>query len=114
MVFRRVNGKIIGSAEDAPKYPAGDSKGPQHIVKGVLRDIRCSYPTVLALDVYQGGKALTLYSNNYYKIVFTTAYDSDDEIKPCTAIEDMKASVKYAEVTDKNVAGQILAIELSK
>jgi tetratricopeptide (TPR) repeat protein len=114
MVFRRVNGKIIGSAEDDPKYPAGPSKGPQHIVKGILRDIRCSYPTVLALDVDQGGKVLTLYNNDYYKIVFTTAYDFDDEIKPCTAIEDMKASVKYAEVTDKNVAGQILAIELSK
>jgi tetratricopeptide (TPR) repeat protein len=115
MVFRRVNGKIIGSAEDDPKYPAGDSKGSQHTVKGILRAIRCSYPTVLALDVDQGGgKLLTLYSNNYYKIVFTTAYDSNDEIKPCTAIEDMKASVKYAEVTDKNLAGQILAIELSK
>jgi tetratricopeptide (TPR) repeat protein len=114
MVFRRVNGKIIGSAEDDPKYPAGDSKGPQHTVKGILRAIRCSYPNVLALDLDQGSKVLTLYSNNYYKIVFTTAYDSNDEIKPCTAIEDMKASVKYAEVADKNVAGQILAIELSK
>jgi tetratricopeptide (TPR) repeat protein len=114
MVFRRVNGKIIGSAEDDLKYPAGDSKGPQHTVKGILRAIRCSYPNVLALDVDQGGKVITLYSNNYYKIVFTTAYDFNDEIKPCTAIEDMKASVKYAEVTDKNVAGQILAIELSK
>ncbi|MGD0445039.1 MAG: hypothetical protein ABSA39_13985 [Edaphobacter sp.] len=114
MVFRKVNGKIIGSAEDDPKYPAGDSKGPQHTVKGILRAIRCSYPTVLALDIDQGGKVLTLYSNNYYKIVFTTTYNSDEEIKPCTAIEDMKATVKYAEVTGKNVAGQILAIELSK
>ena len=114
MVFRRVNGKIIGSAEDEPKYPAGDSKGPQHTIKGTLRAIRCSYPTVLALDVDQAGKIITLYSNNYYKIVFTTTYDSNDEIKPCTAIEDMKATVKYAEVTDQKVAGQILAIELSK
>ena len=114
MVFRRVNGKIMGRAEDDPKYPAGDSKGPQHTVKGVLRAIRCSYPTVLALDVDQGGKVVTLYSNNYYKIVFTTAYDSNDEIKPCTGIEDAKASVKYAEVSDQRVAGQILAIELSK
>ena len=59
-------------------------------------------------------KKITLYNNNYYKIVFTTTYDSNDEIKPCTAIEDMKATVKYAEVTDQKVAGQILAIELSK
>jgi tetratricopeptide (TPR) repeat protein len=114
VVFKRVDGKMIGVTEEAPNYPAGDSKGPQHTVKGVLRDIRCSYPTVLALTVEQSGKKVTLYTNNYYKVVFTTTYDSNDEIKPCTAIEDMKASVKYAEVSDQKVAGQILSIELSK
>ena len=79
-----------------------------------IQIIRCSYPTVLALTVEQSGKKVTLYANNYYKVVFTTTYDSNDEIKPCTAIEDMKASVKYAEVSDQKVAGQILSIELSK
>jgi hypothetical protein len=74
-----------------------------------------SYPTVLALSVEQAGKMITLYNNNYYKIVFTTAnYEPDGDIKPCSGIEDMKASVKYAEVADKVVAGQILSIELSK
>ncbi len=115
VVFRKVDGKIAGVTEDKPNYPTEDSKGPQHTVKGVLRDIRCSYPTVLALTVDGSGKQTTLYTNNYYKVVFTTAnYEPDGDIKPCTGIEDMKASVKYAEVTDKNVAGQILAIELSK
>jgi len=114
-VFQRVNGKIIGITEDTPNYPTGDSKGPQHTIKGTLRNIRCSYPTVLALSMDQAGKTITLYTNNYYKVVFTTAnYEPDGDIKPCTGIEDMKATVKYAEVSDKNVAGQILAIELSK
>lgn len=115
IVFKRVDGKTIGTAEDAPNYPTEDSKGPQHTVKGILRDIRCSYPNVLALTVDNSGKKTTLYTNNYYKVVFTTAnYDPNGDINPCTGIEDMKASVKYAEVTDKNVAGQILTIELSK
>jgi tetratricopeptide (TPR) repeat protein len=116
VVFRRVDGKIIGMTEDTPNYPTGDAKGSQHTIKGVLRNIRCSYPTVLALTVDQSsGQKTTLYTNNYYKVVFTTInYEPDGDIKPCTGIEDMKASVKYAEVTDKNVAGQILAIDLSK
>ena len=116
ILFRRVDGKIIGVTEDAPNYPTEDSKGPQHTIKGILRDIRCSYPNVLALTLEDPtGKKTTLYTNNYYKVVFTTAnYEPDGEIKPCTSIEDMKASIKYAEVADKNVAGQILAIELSK
>jgi tetratricopeptide (TPR) repeat protein len=116
VVFQRVNGKIIGMMEETPNYPAADSKGMQHTIKGVLRNIRCSYPTVLALTVEQpSGQKTTLYTNNYYKVVFTTInYEPDGDIKPCTGIEDMKASVKYAEVTDKNVAGQILTIDLSK
>jgi tetratricopeptide (TPR) repeat protein len=116
VVFRKVDGKITGVTEDKPNYPTEDSKGPQHTVKGVLRDIRCSYPTVLALTVdAPAGKKTTLYTNNYYKVVFTTAnYEPEGDIKPCTGIEDMKATVRYAEVSDKTVAGQILAIELSK
>jgi tetratricopeptide (TPR) repeat protein len=116
LIFRRVDGKIIGMSEDKPNYPGEDSKGAQHTIKGVLRDIRCSYPNVLALTVdAPSGKKTTLYTNNYYKVVFTTAnYEPDGDIKPCTGIEDMKATVKYAEVTDKSVAGQILSIELSK
>jgi tetratricopeptide (TPR) repeat protein len=115
MVFRRVNGKMLGTPEDAPNYPTGDSTGPRHTVQGILRGVQCSYPNVIALSVDHGGKTIALYNNNFYKIVFTTAnYEPDGDIKPCTGIEDMKASVKYAEVSDKAVAGQILAIELSK
>jgi tetratricopeptide (TPR) repeat protein len=115
IVFRRVNGKMIGTSEEAPKYPTGDSTGARHTIEGILRGVQCSYPNVIALSVDHGGKMVTLYNNNFYKIVFTTAnYEPDGDIKPCTGIEDMKASVKYAEVSDKAVAGQILSIELSK
>ena len=115
VVFRRVNGKMIGTSEDTPKYPTGDSTGARHTIQGVLRGVQCSYPNVIALSVDHGGKMITLYNNDFYKIVFTTAnYEPDGDIKPCTGIEDMKASVKYAEVSDKAVAGQILSIELSK
>jgi tetratricopeptide (TPR) repeat protein len=115
MVFRRVNGKMMGTPEEAPNYPTGDSAGPRHTVQGILRGVQCSYPNVISLSVDRAGKMITLYNNNFYKIVFTTAnYEPDGDIKPCTGIEDMKASVKYAEVSDKVVAGQILAIELSK
>ena len=44
----------------------------------------------------------------------TQNYGPEDDIKPCIGIEEMKATVKYAEASDKAVACQILAIELSK
>jgi Tfp pilus assembly protein PilF len=115
IVFRRTNGKMIGTREDTPQYPIGDSAGPRHTIQGILRGVRCSYPNVIALNVDHAGKTIALYNNNFYKIVFTTAnYEPEGDIEPCTGIEDMKASVKYAEVSDKVIAGQILEIELSK
>lgn len=105
MIYREVNGKVVGTMEDIPNYPAGASKGPQHTIRG----------TVLALTLEQPGKKIPLYTNNYFKVVFTTAnYEPNGDIKPCEGIQDMKATIRYAEVSNKNVAGQILAIELSK
>ncbi|NYF79545.1 tetratricopeptide repeat protein [Granulicella arctica] len=115
VVFKKVDGKMIGTTEAAPKYPAEDSTGPRHTITGVIRGVQCSYPAVIALSIEQAGKAISLYNNNFYKIDFTLGnYTSNDEIKPCTDIEGMKASVKYAEISAPNVAGQILAIELNK
>jgi tetratricopeptide (TPR) repeat protein len=96
-------------------YPDAPPTGPHHTVKGILRSVHCSYPTVLALEVDHAGKLLSLFSNNYFKVPFSTVgYVSTGDIDPCKAIEGMKASVEYIDVTDKRVAGQIVSIELSK
>jgi len=100
---------------EAPKYPTEEPTGKHHNVKGMLSNVHCYYPAVITFDVDQGGKKVSLYRNNYYKIVFSTAnYTPTGDIKPCTEIQGMKASVDYAEVSDKTIAGQIVSIELSK
>ena len=96
-------------------YPDAPPTGPHHTVRGVLRAVRCSYPTVLTLTVDHAGKLTSLYSNNYYKIPFSTLnYAPTGDLDPCTGIESMKASVEYIDVTGQPVAGQIVSIELSK
>ena len=115
LVFRRVDGTMVGRIEERPHYPEGEAKGPHHKIQGILRDVRCSDRTVIALNVDLGKRTVPLYSNNYFKITFTAGnFTPDSEVKPCTGIEGMKALVDYAEVTDKAVAGQIVSIELSK
>ena len=47
--------------------------GLHHTVTGVLRGVKCSAPNVLRVTVDQAGKKISLYANDYYKIVFTTA-----------------------------------------
>ncbi len=119
----RRNGRIVvvntpGPA--APAFPTGAPTGPHHTASGTLRGITCTYPTLLTLTLETSGKSNTpgkpvqLYSNNYFKITFTTTYDTTRDILPCTEIEGLKARIDYGEVNDPRVAGQIVAIELSK
>ena len=100
--------------EEEPALPAG-APGARHIVSGVLRGVKCSDPTVLRVTLDAAGKPISLYANDYYKIVFTTAgYTTNEELHPCKDIEGMKARVVYGEVKDARVSGEILSIQLSK
>jgi tetratricopeptide (TPR) repeat protein len=111
----------VAAADSAPDpgYPAGPASGVQRTVSGVLRGVKCQYPTLLTLTLEKPGgapnKPVALYTNNYFKIQFSAAnYKATQDILPCSGIEGMKAKVVYAEVTDPRVAGQILSIELSR
>jgi tetratricopeptide (TPR) repeat protein len=96
-------------------YPADVPNAPKHTVAGVIRDVHCAYPTVLTLSVESSGKKVPLYTNNYFKVAFTTNFEVKDSVNPCKMIEGLKAKVQYAEVTsDKTVVGRVTAIELSK
>ncbi len=109
-------GRSSGPSEPEPTpFPESPVPGAHHKARGVLHAVRCGYPTVLTLEVEQAGKAIALYTNNYYKIPFTTAnFILTDDIDPCKGIEGMKASVEYTDVTNKLVVGKIVSIELSK
>ncbi len=104
-------------AEDGPKYPTEAPTGPRHTVRGILRNVQCSYPMAITLNIEPGGKAaaVSVYRNNFSQIIFSVMnFTPKSDLNPCTDIEGFKAKVEYAEVSDKSIAGQIVAIELSK
>jgi tetratricopeptide (TPR) repeat protein len=104
-------------SHEGPKYPTEALTGPRHTVRGILRNVQCSYPMTITLNVEPGGKAkaVSVYRNNFSQIVFTVMnFTPKSDLNPCTDIEGFKAKVEYAEVSDKSIAGQIVAIELSK
>ena len=114
-----LNGKPVNviqpTAEKDPEFPAGAPTGPRHTVSGVIHSVKCIYPAVLTLTLEGKAQPVSLYASNYYKVAFTTAgYEAKDPINPCSQIEGMKAKIDYGEVEDKRVAGQIVAIELSR
>ncbi len=115
--MRMVGGRsiLIREASTTPRYPTEPPTGARHTVRGILSGVQCYYPSIMTLSVDEGGQTISLYSNNYLHIEFSASnFTPQGTMNPCTTIEGMKASVQYAEVSDKSVAGQILSVELTK
>lgn len=108
-----VGGVVIKST--APKHPTEAPRGPKHVAMGVITNVHCEAPAIIELKIEDGGKSISLYSNDYFKIDFaTTNYAPKDEINPCTDLNGMKARIQYSETSDNSIDGQILSVELSK
>jgi Tfp pilus assembly protein PilF len=102
-------------ADSQPPYPPTPASGAHHTVAGILHGVKCSYPTLFTLDLVQPKQTISLYSNNYMKVPFTTNYlIGKGSLDVCGNIEGMKARIEYADVSDPRVKGQIISIELSK
>ena len=113
------DGAVTTNSDSGPTeertFPAPAANAPHNSALGTLRNVKCSYPAVMTIDVESKGKTVSLFASNYYKVSFTTlGFVPTGDLKPCTGIEGMKAKVDYAEVSDKTVSGQILTIQLTK
>jgi tetratricopeptide (TPR) repeat protein len=103
------------SPSGAPHFPAGPPTGPQHIARGIVRNVNCFYPSILSLDLETAGKSITYYMNDYLKIdYYNLNFVPKGALDPCKDINGMTATVHYTAVTDKLVAGQIVRIDLTK
>jgi hypothetical protein len=111
----KANPQIAANAQmpAATEHPAGPATGPKHTVTGVIHGVQCSDPAVIEFKVEAAGKVVDVYSNNYYDIAFSSANAAPTgELHPCTDLEGVTAAVKYTEVTDKTVGGQINSVEI--
>jgi Tfp pilus assembly protein PilF len=104
----------MASPETQPKtHPAELASGPQHEADGVIHHVKCSYPSLMELELQADDKTYKLYHFNYFKIDFNAEDQNvSDRLEPCHTIEGMKAHVAFAEVNDKTVDGQIVSILL--
>ena len=96
-----------------PHYPDTPPAGPRRTAKGVLRNVACTYPTILTFTVDGGSKPIALYTNHMYKIDYWVTFYPKGGLDPCK-IEGMKAVVTYTDVQDARVAGQIISIQVNK
>lgn len=69
----------------------------------------------MELNVEGATMTISLYSNNYFKVEFSTmGFTPAGDLHPCNDIEGMRAVVQYAESSDKTVDGQLISIVLKK
>ncbi len=89
-------------------------KGPHRFLTGTLRNVNCHLPKMdLTLDA--GGKSLSLHSENYFKIEFTSlGFQPSGELNPCKDLEGRPAKVEYVESVDDAALARVLSIELRK
>jgi len=90
------------------------AKGPHRFAVGVLKSVTCDNPA-LELTVSGSGKLIPLHVDNYYKIPFSTlGFQPDQDLNPCTDLENRPAKVEYVESANPSVTAQIVSIELHK
>jgi hypothetical protein len=100
---------------EEPKHPTEPPNGQKHTVVGVIHGVQCGYPAEIEFRVETPKKPVSVYSNNYMKIDLTViGFTPSADMNPCKDFEGMKASVQYAETSDKTVDGQVIAVELKK
>ena len=98
-----------------PKHPTEPPTGPKHVAVGVIHGVACSEPSILEFRLEKPGKTISVYSNDYFKIDLSVlGFTPSGSMNPCTDFEGMKASIHYAESSDKTIDGQVMAIELMK
>ncbi len=105
-----------GEDETRPRLVRRDfvAKGPRRFVTGLIQDVHCNSENI-DLAIQSGAKTISLHSDNYYKISFTTlGFQPSSDLKPCSDLEGRPAKIEYQESADKSVTARVLAVELHK
>ena len=106
---------IVVNKETPPKHPTEPPTGPRHSSQGVIKNVACSYPSVLEFQVVSPQKTVAVYTNNYFKLeVSALGFTPTGSINPCSDFEGRPAKVEFAESSDKTVDGQVISVELHK
>jgi hypothetical protein len=101
------------ATEAMSHHPSAAANAPQLQVRGVLHGVHCGAPALLELQVEDAAKTIALYSNNYFKIPFSSINEPPQgDMHPCKDLEGKYALVSYAPTEDKAAAGEIVSIAL--
>jgi len=88
--------------------------GPHQTLTGILKNVRCSAPAIMDIDIETSGKTVAMHTVNYYKVQFSALdFAPTVELRPCTDLEGRHAKVEYVESVATKING-LVAVELHK
>jgi tetratricopeptide (TPR) repeat protein len=106
---------VVVNKTPPPKHPTEPPTGPKHYAQGVIKNVACSYPSILEFQVVSPAKTVSVYINDFYKLeVSALGFTPTGSINPCTDFEGRPVKIQYAESSDKTVDGQVISVELHK
>lgn len=108
--------ETAGPAVTAPSHPPEEvPRGPHHFERGSVKNVRCSTPAIMDLDLDAGGHTIALYAVDYYKIRFSALHIMPKPgFDPCIDLEGVRARVEFVAPSGNVKAGAIVSIELLK
>ena len=115
---RRFN--AVANSGEQPAEEAGTPEtqqeqtiiGPHEALTGTLKNVHCSTPAVMDLDLESDGKTIALHAANYYKVQFSAlGFKPTGELRPCSDLEGRHAKVEYVE-SSATKANALVTVEL--
>jgi tetratricopeptide (TPR) repeat protein len=89
--------------------------GPAGKVKGTIRSVKCSYPSIMDIVIDAGGKQQKLRAQNYYQVDYWAVDASGKEgFEPCEELEGKRVQIEFLSVTGQEFSGLIKTVAIEK
>jgi len=84
-------------------------------VAGLVRSVKCSYPSVMDLVIATNGKQQKLRAQNYYQVKYwAVGAPGESALKPCEELEGKRVEIEFLSVSGREFSGLIQTIAIEK
>jgi tetratricopeptide (TPR) repeat protein len=89
--------------------------GPAVKIKGVIRSVKCTDPSIIDIVLDAGGKQQQLRAQNYYQVEYwAVGASGKDGFEPCDELEGKRVEIEFLSVTGQEFSGLIRSVAIEK
>jgi tetratricopeptide (TPR) repeat protein len=89
--------------------------GPAGKLKGLIRSVKCSDPSIMDVVIDTAGKQQKLRAQNYFQVEFWSVdAAAKDGFEPCKELEGKRVQIEFLSVTGQEFSGLIKSVAIEK